>query len=210
MQRARTTEAKEDRRQQLLVAALDEFYERGFTAARMDDIAARADVSKGTLYLYFRSKEDLFQSLVDEIAIPNIEQVEAVAYAMPTLEGFIRNMMSLAPTLIQTSNMPKLMKIVFGDAPNFPETVSAFRKKVPERMLGLITGLIRKSNETGETTIDDPALAARLIVAPIVFSSMWQVIFTHDADAHIDLDALFNMHAEAILRGLGINSRDAS
>jgi AcrR family transcriptional regulator len=209
MQRARTREAKEDRRQQLLIAALDEFFERGFTAARMDDIAARADVSKGTLYLYFKSKEDLFQSLVDDVAIPNIEQVEAAALSMPTLEGAIRNMMSLAPALVTSSNIPKLMKIIFGDAPNFPDTVSAFREKVPERMLGLIASLIERANDAGETDIADPALAARLVVSPFVFSSMWQVIFTHDPDARFDLDALFNLHADTILRGFGINTSTA-
>jgi AcrR family transcriptional regulator len=209
MQRARTQEAKEDRRQQLLVAALDEFFERGFTAARMDDIAALADVSKGTLYLYFKSKEDLFQSLVDDVAIPNIEQVEAAALSMPTLEGAIRNMMSLGPALVTSSNMPKLMKIIFADAPNFPDTVSAFREKVPERMLGLIAELIERSNDTGETDIADPTLAARLVVSPIVFSSMWQVIFTHDPDARFDLDALFKLHADTILRGFGIDTSSA-
>ena len=66
-QRARTEEAKNQRRQALLAAALDEFFERGFTAARMDDIAARADVSKGALYLYFNSKEALFAALVENL-----------------------------------------------------------------------------------------------------------------------------------------------
>ena len=69
MQRARSEAAKDTRRQALLTAALDEFFERGFAAARMDDIARRAGFSKGTLYLYFDSKEALFASLIETFAL---------------------------------------------------------------------------------------------------------------------------------------------
>ena len=62
MKRARSDEAKDERRAQLLDAALDEFFEKGFSAARMDDIARRAKLSKGTLYLYFDSKKAMFQA----------------------------------------------------------------------------------------------------------------------------------------------------
>ena len=81
MQRARTDADKDDRRQALIAAALDEFYERGFAAARMDDIARRAKLSKGALYLYFDSKEALFQAVTESFILPHIEMVEAAAGA---------------------------------------------------------------------------------------------------------------------------------
>ena len=83
MKRARTKKAKDERRLALLRAGLDEFFERGFTAARMDDISKRAGLSKGALYLYFSSKEELFKSLVEEYAVPNVERIEAMTRAAP-------------------------------------------------------------------------------------------------------------------------------
>ena len=75
MRRARSEDAKDERRQLLLSAALDEFFERGFSAARIEDIAQRASLSKGTVYLYFDSKEALFLALIEDLATPNIEQI---------------------------------------------------------------------------------------------------------------------------------------
>src|SRR2546430_11962234 len=70
---------KDDRPAEILSAALDCFAERGFAATRLDDIAARAGVSKGTLYLYFPGKEELFKALVREELLPNVERLEAAA-----------------------------------------------------------------------------------------------------------------------------------
>ena len=78
MQRARSQTDKDARRQLLLQAALDEFFERGFAAARMEDIARRVDLSKGTVYLYFKSKDDLFRALIEEHALPNLETIEMI------------------------------------------------------------------------------------------------------------------------------------
>ena len=84
MLRARSIEAKVDRQQALLSAALDTFFDYGFAASRMEEIASRAGVSKGALYLYFDSKEALFKALIEHHAIPNLERIEAIAAAAPT------------------------------------------------------------------------------------------------------------------------------
>jgi AcrR family transcriptional regulator len=202
MKRARTQEAKEERKHALLDAALDEFFERGFDAARMDDIAARANLSKGTLYLYFDSKEALFHSLVETIAIPNIEAIEEAANSTPTFESAIRTMMALAPKLLRTTNMPKLMKVITANATIFPETAKAFRKNVPERVLDAIAKLLRRAHEAGEISVNDPDLTARLVVAPIVFSTMWHFTFEDDPEAQVDHEKLFALHADMLLRAL--------
>src|SRR4051794_10701515 len=72
---------KEARPAEILAAALDCFAERGFAATRVEDVAARAGVTKGTVYLYFQTKEDLFKALVRQQLLPNIERLEAVAAA---------------------------------------------------------------------------------------------------------------------------------
>jgi AcrR family transcriptional regulator len=202
MLRARTEEAKDKRRLALMTAALDEFFEKGFSAARMDDIAKRAGLSKGAIYLYFDSKEALFTSLVDAFAIPNIERIEQAAEAAGSAMAAIEAMMRLAPVFIRETPVPKIMKILIADAPAFPEMVTAYRKKVVERVLGAITNALKKAKENGEIDIGDPALTARLVVAPIVMSGIWRILFEHDPKAKVDLEALFALHEQILKRAL--------
>lgn len=207
MQRARTQEAKEERRQALLAAALDEFFERGFTAARMDDIAARADLSKGSLYLYFDSKDALFAALVEEYALPNVARIEA--FAQSGLSG-LSMMLRMAPALIRETPIPKIMKVLISEAPSFPEMATAYRRQVIERGLGAMTAMLKKANDAGEITINDPKLTARLVVAPMVMSALWRVAFEHDAEARVDLDALFAAYEPMLMRALGARESASS
>lgn len=202
MHRARTQEAKDQRRKALLTAALDEFYERGFTAARMDDIARRAGLSKGSVYLYFDSKDALFTELVKEYALPNVERLEAMAGQADSAAGAIQMLMGFAPVLVRETVVPKIMKVLIADAPAFPETVTAYRKNVIERGLGLITGVLRKASDSGEFKIANPELTARLVVAPMIFSAIWKIAFEHDADARLDIKALFALHEKMLLTAL--------
>jgi AcrR family transcriptional regulator len=168
----------------------------------MDDIAKRAGLSKGAIYLYFDSKEALFTSLVDAFAIPNIERIEQAAEAAGSAMAAIEAMMRLAPVFIRETPVPKIMKILIADAPAFPEMVTAYRKKVVERVLGAITNALKKAKENGEIDIGDPALTARLVVAPIVMSGIWRILFEHDPKAKVDLEALFALHEQILKRAL--------
>ncbi|WDI32743.1 TetR/AcrR family transcriptional regulator [Hyphococcus flavus] len=204
MQRARTDEAKEARRLAILTAALDEFFERGFAAARMDDIAARAGFSKGTIYLYFDSKEALFTGLVETFALPNIEMMEAAAKGGGGLSA-IRALLKFAPVIIRDTPVPKLAKVLIGDAPAFPEMATAYREKIVDRVIGMVAASLGQAKAAGEIDIDDPALTARIVVAPIILSAVWRVVFEHDAKARIDLEALFSIHEKMLMRALGVS-----
>lgn len=202
MKRARTEEAKDERRLALLRAALDEFFDRGFTAARMDDISKRAGLSKGALYLYFSSKDELFKSIVEEYAVPNVERIEAMTRAAPSALGGIEMIARFAPELIRKSDVPKLMKVLVGDATTFPEVVRAYRKTVLDRLLAALTALLARGHDAGEIHAPDPALTARLVIAPVALSGLWQVMFGKDKAARVDLDALFSLHVEMLSRAL--------
>ena len=204
MKRARTDAAKDERRLALLEAALEEFYQRGFSAARMDDVAARAGVSKGTLYLYFKSKDELFKAIVDTFAIPNVEHVESMAAMAPTGLGGLRSIARFAPTLIRHSRVPKLMKILVGDSTAFPETVRTYRVMVLDRLLGVLSGALARAHEAGEAHVPDPALTARIVIAPIALSGMWHVLFGDDPDAQVDLESLFELHVDLLQRALAV------
>lgn len=206
MKRARSDEAKDERRSQLLYAALDEFFEKGFSAARMDDIARRAKLSKGTLYLYFDSKKAMFQELIDELAIPKIEGIEQIARSAPSIDEALDRFALLGPMLVRESKLPILMKILIGDSQTFPDILADYRKNVLERILAAVASLLEREAERGAITVEDPYLMARLVVAPAALSGIWQALFGQDKDVQIDLETLFRMHADnmkvALKRGM--------
>lgn len=203
MRRARTEEAKEDRRSVILSAALDEFFESGFTAAKMDDIARRAGLSKGALYLYFPSKVAVFEALIEAIVGPAVTRIEAAAGSAPSALAGIDAMAALAPMLIRTTNMPRLMKVIVGDCRAFPDVLHRYRIEVLERVLGMIAALLRRGMDAGEIRRADPDLMARLVVAPVALSGIWHVVFNFEGRAEVDLEGLFRLHAETLRRALG-------
>lgn len=200
--RAITDEAKATRRDALLDAALDEFFERGFAGTRMDDIARRAGVSKGTVYLYFESKEELFQALIASVTSPRIEEIEAIAANAASVFTALQQIAIFAPIMIRESNLPRLLKVIVGDSHLFPEIVTRHRKNVVERILAAISGMLEAGAARGEIATEDPSLTARLVIAPIVMSGMWQAVFGRDADAHVDLEAMFQIHLHMVTRAL--------
>lgn len=204
MRRARTSQAKDQRRQAMLNAALDEFFERGFTAARMDDIARRAGLSKGTLYLYFESKEALFGALIDSIALPNVTRMEEFLAAAPSARAALHALMGFLPQLIRDTPVPRIAKVLIADAGAFPEVVQRYRHQVIDRILAAVTALLERGRDSGELVVDDPRLTARLVVAPVAFSAIWRVVFETDPAARVDLDALFATHERMLLRALGM------
>lgn len=202
MLRARSDDAKDQRRQALLDAALDEFFEKGFAATRMVDVARRAGLSKGALYLYFDSKEAMFKALIESLTSPKLEQLEQIADGAASIEQALAGLSAFAPAMIRQSDMPRLMKVVIGDSHLFPEIVQAYRVELIERVIGLVAGVLERAEARGEIEIDDPLLTARLVMAPIVLSGVWQAMFGRDPKAAIDLERLFRIHGELMLKAL--------
>jgi AcrR family transcriptional regulator len=202
VKRARSDVAKDERRQKLLAVALDEFFQKGFAAARTDDIARRADLSKGTLYLYFESKQALFIALIETLAMPNIGQIELISMTAPSIREALNRLVAFAPTMVRQSNLPRLMKVLIGDSHNFPDIVRNYRTQILDRVLGAMAHLLTCAKERGEIEIGDPKLMARLVVAPIALSGIWHALFADDPDAQVDLEMLFRMHADLLLKAI--------
>jgi AcrR family transcriptional regulator len=202
MQRARTDAAKEKRREIILKAALDEFYEKGFGSALTDSIAERAGLSKGTVYLYFSSKEQLFKALIENLTKPNIAALEAIAANAPSLEVALEEVAKFAPTFILHSDMPKLLKVLIGESQTYPQIIKDYKNNVIDRVLGLVIGMLEKANERGEISIDSPTLTARLVLAPLIFSGIWQAVFARHEDKPMDLAALFETHARYLIKAM--------
>lgn len=202
MRRANTDAAKDLRRNQFLEAGLQEFFERGFSLAKMENIARRAGVSKGTLYLYFDSKQDLFMAIVSSVAVPRVEMLEGILCQADDFELALDLLVNALPMMIQDSKLPMLAKVLIGDAFAFPEVVKRYRQDVIERALASLTDLIQRGCESGQLHTDNPHNAARLMVAPVIFSAIWTVVFEQGAEQKLDLTSLFQTHKSMLLKAL--------
>ncbi len=200
---ARWRRRKEARPGEILDAALAEFAARGFAAARMEDIAARAGVTKGTLYLYFASKEELFKSLVRESigAVIAARRVEADAY-QGSASDLLATVLRFMGYFARTSDRAVLPKIIMAEAGNFPELLRFYRAEVVENGLALIGGIIARGIAQGEFRPVDPQHAARLCVAPLLLVILWRTTFAREETTPYDLEGLVEAHIDTLLSGL--------
>ena len=204
MKRAISEAAKDQRRDLILDAALEEFFESGFRAARMDDIARRAGISKGTVYLYFNSKEEVFTALVTSIALPKIEHIEQTLKRSGNVKAALHALFQYIPTVIRESKMPKMVKILISDARAFPEVVRDYRENVLKRVLAALTALLKRGCRSGEIHTPAPEHTARLLIAPVIFSAIWIVIFEEDRRSVLDMEGLFAAHEAMVLKALAV------
>ncbi|MGG5818763.1 TetR/AcrR family transcriptional regulator [Falsiroseomonas sp. HW251] len=203
MPRPSRTRRKEDRPAELLEAALDTFRAKGFAATRMDDIAARAGVSKGTIYLYYPSKEAIFEALVRDRLLPNLDRVEAAAAASPLPAGAtLRLIAGMASQVMADARLVGVPKMVLAEAGNFPELARFYREAVVARALALIAGVIRRGIAAGEFRDTDPEIAARLFVFPVLVTALWQATFAPVEDHPVPPAKVVEQHLETWLRGM--------
>src|ERR1043166_3486698 len=165
----------EDRPREICAAALEVFAEKGFAAAKLDEIGRRAGVSKGTLYLYFNTKEDLFRAVVRDTVAPNIELLQKALLAVELPFADIVRMF-LARFADMTSRVPvgAVAKMVIGESRNFPELAKVWHDQVASRALAMISGLIERAQERGEVRPGDPRLHALSLLGPMLMGVLWR------------------------------------
>lgn len=192
---------------EILAAALAAFAERGFAATRLDDVACRAGVTKGTLYLYFPTKEELFKAVVNRAVVPNIERGEAAlleagdAPAVRLLEALLLGWAETA-----SSRAGAIPKIMVAEAGNFPDLARFYRDEVVERSLDLFRRVMRFGIARGEFRADiDIEESVRCIVAPVLLSMLWRHSFgRHEATGGIDPEAICRAELRLLLGGLAV------
>ena len=200
---ARWRRRKDARPQEILEAALAVFAEKGFAAARMEEIATRARVSKGTIYLYFESKEAMFKALVHEMAASRLAGFADLAREhqgpiAPLLGGILRNL----GAFIATSDLVVLPKIVIGEAGNFPDLARIYRKEVVERGLSLFAGILQAGMDRGEFRKVPVQHAVRLCIAPLLLAAIWRTTFAREDATPYDYSGLIETHITTLLKGL--------
>src|SRR6478609_8804052 len=142
---------KDARPPEILDAALAVFAQKGFAATRLDDIAAKAGITKGTIYLYFDSKQALFEALARQSVGAQIEQVSAHLAGFPgTSADLLRFVLSTMGQFAMTSDRIVLPRLVLAEAANFPQLAQFWRREIIERGIGLMSGIIQRGIERGE------------------------------------------------------------
>jgi AcrR family transcriptional regulator len=194
---------KEERAPEILDAALACFSEKGFAATRMEDIARRAGISKGTIYLYFESKEAVFKALAQRVVTSRIADIGAFVevYEGPTPE-LLRLVLTRIGAIVSTGDVAVLPRMVLAEAGNFPELAQHWRREVVDKGLALWEAIIRRGQARGEFRDIEPAHAARLCIAPMIIVALWRSIFGRFDETPYDTQGLIDAHIDVLLRGL--------
>lgn len=201
---------KEARPGEILQAAFAVFADKGFAAARLDDIAARAGVSKGALYLYFETKEVLFQAMVRERVAPNVRAIVGFA---ETFEGsfaeLARMLLPRAASVLAASGAGKLIKIIIGEGRNFPELARFWHDEVLSLGVDALSGAIARAQARGEIGPGDPRHHAFSLMSPLLMGVIWREIMEPIGARPVELEALARQHVETVLAGLSTETSHA-
>lgn len=196
----RRAEARPD---EVLDAALDLFIERGFANTRVEDIAVKAGLSKGAVYLYFPSKEAVLEGIVRRAIVP------IATSALSFVQGYVGDprvpitmaMKTLAARLAE----PKVMaipKLMMREMINFPEFAATYRREVLDHVIPAMVGLIRNGIAEGHLRPVDPELTVRSIVGPVLMHVLMDEVFGIRPEGGLSVDRLIENHLTILFDGL--------
>ena len=197
MARPRYQRRKEDRPREITDAAFAAFAEKGFTATRVEEVARRAGVSKGLLYLYFKTKEELFKAVIRNVVTPRIDELTRTLDSSElSAEAFIRGPLLAFMQSLPGSPASVVIRLMISEAPKHPDLVDYYWDNVASRGLAALRQLLDRGVENGEFRDSAVNELPQLFVAPVMMSIVWGIVF---ADRSLDTDKLIETHVDMIL-----------
>ena len=184
------------RREAILAAALEEFSAHGFEAARLDDVARRAGVAKGTIYLYFSDKEALFQALVRSYISPVVGTLEHVTHVDAPFRAVAEQLAELFVREIVETRRRDIIRLIFSEGQRFPKLAEFYYREVISRAMSAVRGLLRRALERGEITNEALVRFPQLIVAPGLVAILWKSLF--DRLDPLDVRAMLHAHFDNV------------
>jgi AcrR family transcriptional regulator len=193
----------EDRPREICAAALEVFAEKGFAAAKLDEIAKRAGVSKGTLYLYFEDKEQLFRAVVRDTVVPNVENLRAalIQTGLPFAD-LVRLFLGQFVEIANRVPIGAVAKMVISESRNFPELAKVWHDEVVSKGIGTLTALIEMGQAKGEVRDGDARLHAFTLMGPMLMGLLYRETLEPVGGAPLDFGTLARQHADTVLSGL--------
>ena len=201
--RPRWRRRKQARPSELIAAGLDLFVERGYAATKLEDVARRAGVTKGTMYLYFDSKESLFRAVVRDALGPIFE---AGAMLIDQYEGNTRDLLAEYMRRwwksVGESRLSGLPKLVISESRNFPELARLYHEEVVSRGRELFARVLKRGIARGEFRPVDVRYTLRVLGAPIMFAAIWKHSMQSCEAEPFDFSRYIDTHVDLALNGL--------
>src|SRR5437764_1754101 len=185
-----------ERRAAIVDAAMEEFIARGFAATRLDDIAKRAGVAKGTIYLHFKDKESMFEELIRTAIVPFVNRLAAP----PTFSGSVRDAVEMVGRMfiheVATTRRGDIVRLIIAEGPRFPAIADFYYREVVSRGLAAMRALIELAIARGEIKQPELARFPQIVVAPAIIAVIWKSLF----ERHSPLDAteMLRVHLDLI------------
>lgn len=184
------------RREAILAAALEEFSANGFAATRLEDVARRAGIAKGTIYLYFRDKESLFQELVRAMLGPLVGAIEAAPMADLSARAVAEAIADMFVREIFGTRRKDVIRLIIAEGPRFPKLAEFYYREVIERVVVAVRALLTRAVARGELRNDALARFPQLLIAPALVAIVWNGLF--DQFTPLDVRALMRAHIDLL------------
>ncbi len=197
----RNQRRKDDRPDEITAAALAVFSKKGFAAARVDEVAQQAGVSKGLLYLYFKTKEEILKAVIKRYIVPKVDELTAlVSRNELTTEAFLRG-----PFLTFAQHIPHtpaihLVRIILTEGQRHPKLIDFYWKNVVSRGIAALQLLLRQGAAKGEYPASNLEQFPQLLIAPVLLSVIWHSVFAKQSP--LDSDAMIAVHIDMIINQL--------
>ncbi len=189
---------KQERPSEILAAGLSVFAERGFSTARLDDVAERAGVAKGTIYLYFSTKEELFEAVVRDAFASVLERLTG-ALALPDISctALVRLMIQTMYAQMVATERREILRLLVAEAKRFPDLVAFYHREAISRGKAIITEILRRGIASGEFR-DSPATRfPEVIIGPAIMAAVWKLVF--EPVEPMDLERMIEAHLDLVL-----------
>ena len=194
---------KDERPAEIMLAALSLFVANGFSCTKIDDIAARAGVSKGTVYLYYASKEALFKEIVYELMLPKIEEVEGF------IAGYKGSQLELLKLVIRhwwktinESGLTGVPKLILSESHLFPDLTRFYVKEVISRIHSIVNTILQKGIKQNEFRKIDTVLTARVIMSSLVYFSMWDIALKEYDQKDLTVNDMIEQQLLIVINGI--------
>jgi AcrR family transcriptional regulator len=193
---------KAERPGEILEAAFAEFARNGYAATSLDQIAERAGVTKGTIYVYFENKEHLFISMVHEVMKPSLETVHQMfeRHEGSTADLLRAQFNFIYKQIVEDERRREVLRMLIAEAPRFPALADRYYEEILRPCLDLLKQAIQRGMDRGEirrsTIIDSP----HVVIAPIALVDLWLIMFGDRQP--LDLKSYFTAHLDLVLNGL--------
>jgi AcrR family transcriptional regulator len=193
---------KAERPQEILEAAFVEFSRNGYATTTLDQIAERAGVTKGTIYVYFENKEHLFISMVREITKATLDTVQGMfeSHEGSTAELLRTQFSFIYQHIVEDRRRREVVRMLIAEAPRFPELADRYHQEILRPCLDMLRQAIQRGMDRGEFRKSSIVDSPQVVIAPIALVDLWMMMF--EDRQPLDLKAYFNAHLDLVLNGL--------